>query len=85
MNCILMDVRTTYLIVPNGGIITWITILVVVIDVVKLKRFEIISSFYTLHHKTPILTAVSTQSLTIYLRDARLHPRISYCEDSTYF
>ncbi len=52
MNGILMDVRTTYLIVPNGGIITWITILVVVIDVVKLKRFEIISSFYTLHHKT---------------------------------
>lgn len=52
MNCILMDVRTTYLIVPNGGIITWITIFVVVIDVVKLKRFEIISYFYTLHHKT---------------------------------
>ena len=45
MNCILMDVRTTYLIVPNGGIISWITILVFVIDVVKLKRLKIISSF----------------------------------------
>lgn len=51
MNCILMDVRTTYLIVPNGGVITWVT-LIFVINVVKFKRLKIIRFLQQLVHKT---------------------------------